>query len=92
MDVDELLGRMTLEEKCAQLGGVWYSALLVDGQLDDSRMEQALTHGIGQIARIAGTGFDRLPPPRPSTGYRRSSSTERAWVSRRSLTRRPCPG
>ena len=38
MDVEELLGQMTLEEKCAQLGGVWYSALLVEGRLDQSRM------------------------------------------------------
>ncbi len=58
MDVDELLGRMTLEEKCAQLGGVWFSALLVDGELDEARMAQALSLGIGHITRIAGTGFD----------------------------------
>ena len=58
MDVDELLGTMTLEEKCAQLGGVWFSDLLVDGELDDARMAQALSLGIGHITRIAGTGFD----------------------------------
>lgn len=58
MDVTGLLERMTLDEKCAQLGGVWFSALLVEGKLDDGRMEELLAHGIGQISRIAGTGFD----------------------------------
>jgi beta-glucosidase-like glycosyl hydrolase len=52
---------MTLEEKCAQLGGVWFSDLLVDGRLDDERMEQHLSLGIGQITRIAGLGFDPVP-------------------------------
>ncbi|HET9542487.1 MAG TPA: glycoside hydrolase family 3 N-terminal domain-containing protein [Acidimicrobiales bacterium] len=61
MDVDDLLGQMTLEEKAAQLTGVWYSDLLVEGQLDDERMTQHLSHGIGQITRIAGTGFDPVP-------------------------------
>jgi hypothetical protein len=52
---------MTLEEKAAQLTGVWYADLLVEGQLDDERMTQHLSHGIGQITRIAGTGFDPVP-------------------------------
>ncbi len=60
-EVEALLGRMTLEEKCAQLGGVWYSALLVEGQLSDELMEQHLSQGLGQITRIAGTGFDPVP-------------------------------
>jgi beta-glucosidase-like glycosyl hydrolase len=58
MDVDELLARMTLDEKSAQLGGVWFSSLFVDGELDDGRLEQFLSLGIGQITRIAGSGFD----------------------------------
>ena len=61
MNVDELLDRMTLEEKCAQLTGVWYADLLVEGKLDDERMAQHLSNGIGQITRIAGTGFDPVP-------------------------------
>ena len=61
MDVDDLLGRMTLEEKVAQLTGVWYPDLLVEGQLDEERMAQHLSRGIGQITRIAGTGFDPVP-------------------------------
>jgi hypothetical protein len=61
MDVGNLLGQMTLEEKVAQLTGVWYADLLVEGQLDDEGMTQHLSHGIGQITRIAGPGFDPVP-------------------------------
>src|SRR5687767_12029404 len=49
---------MTLEEKCAQLAGVWFSWLLVDGELDEAKMQQHLGDGIGQVCRIASTGFD----------------------------------
>ncbi len=61
MDLDDLVGRMTLEEKVAQLTGVWYTDLLVEGRLDDDRMGQHLANGIGQITRIAGIGFDPVP-------------------------------
>jgi beta-glucosidase len=60
--VDDLLARMTLEEKCAQLGGAWFSRLLADGELDDQRLQERLGSGIGQITRIAaesGQGPDR---------------------------------
>jgi len=60
VDIEVLLRRMTLEEKCAQLGAVWFSTLLVDGELYDERMEQFLSLGIGQITRIAGCGFDSV--------------------------------
>ncbi|MET0914541.1 MAG: glycoside hydrolase family 3 N-terminal domain-containing protein [Acidimicrobiales bacterium] len=53
IDVDELLSRMTVEEKCAQLAGVWFAELATDNQLDATKMGDALTHGIGQISRIA---------------------------------------
>ena len=59
--VDRLLARMTLDEKCAQLGGAYFQHLLVDGEVDDERMEALLAEGIGQVARVAGTGFDPAP-------------------------------
>ena len=91
MDVEELLGQMTLEEKCAQLGGVWYSALLVEGQLDESRMEELLSDGIGQVARIASTGLrSRSRSRRPTTASSGSSRSGPAWASPRSPTRRRC--
>ena len=58
-DIDELLTRMTLEEKCAQLGCMWFSGLLVDGDLALDRLALAAADGIGQVGRIAieaGTG------------------------------------
>lgn len=63
--VEDLLGQMTVEERCAQLGGAWFSRLVVGGELDDGRMRQRLGHGIGHITRIAaesGLGPDRTAP------------------------------
>jgi beta-glucosidase len=44
---------MTLVEKCAQLGGAWFSRLVVDGALDKKRMARRLGDGIGHITRIS---------------------------------------
>ena len=52
-DIDELMARMTLEEKCAQLGCMWFSGLLVDGELALDRLALAAADGIGQVGRIA---------------------------------------
>jgi beta-glucosidase len=62
-DIDELLTRMTLEEKCAQLGCMWFSGLLVDGDLALDRLALAAADGIGQVGRIAieaGDGPERV--------------------------------
>ena len=62
-DIDELMTRMTLEEKCAQLGCMWFSGLLVDGQLALDRLALAAADGIGQVGRIAieaGSGPERV--------------------------------
>ena len=62
-DIDELMTRMTLEEKCAQLGCMWFSGLLVDGDIALDRLALAAADGIGQIARIAieaGVGPERV--------------------------------
>ena len=53
--VDDLLARMTLEEKLAQIGCVWSSSLLAGaGGLDPGRAREKLGHGIGHITRIGG--------------------------------------
>src|ERR1700722_20206955 len=52
-DIDEVMTRMTLEEKCAQLGCMWFSGLLVDGELALDRLALAAADGIGQVGRIA---------------------------------------
>jgi beta-glucosidase len=51
--VDDLLARMSLDEKCAQLGGRWYSGLATDGRPDPSKMAARLAHGVGHITRIS---------------------------------------
>ncbi len=54
--VSDLLGRMTLEEKLAQLYSYWMRDLLEDGHnLSNEKIEQLLGLGIGQITRAAGS-------------------------------------
>ena len=62
-DIDELMTRMTLEEKCAQLGCMWFSGLLVEGELALDRLTLAAADGIGQVGRVAiesGAGPERV--------------------------------
>jgi beta-glucosidase len=62
-NIDELMARMTLEEKCAQLGCMWFSGLLVEGDLALDRLALAAADGIGQVGRIAieaGSGPERI--------------------------------
>jgi beta-glucosidase len=53
--VDELLDRMTLEEKLAQLGCVWSTQLVVDDAFSPDAAAGLLAHGTGQITRIAAS-------------------------------------
>ncbi|MYH71383.1 MAG: beta-glucosidase [Acidimicrobiia bacterium] len=56
--VADLLGRMTLEEKVAQLGTVWLTALVQDEAFDPDHAAEQLADGIGQVTRIgASTGL-----------------------------------
>lgn len=69
-DVDarlkDLLSRMTLDEKLAQLGAVAAGDLLGEEGLDAGEAERLLVHGIGQVSRIgAGAGL----PPRASARF-----------------------
>jgi beta-glucosidase len=58
VDVDELLGRMTLDEKLAQLGCVWVTALVSDDAFDRDAALTHMPHGIGHVTRIgASTGL-----------------------------------
>ncbi len=52
--VDDLIGRMTLEEKVAQLCGCWHFDLLGPSGYEAERMKSKLHHGIGQVSRLAG--------------------------------------
>ena len=57
--LEDLLGRMTIQEKAAQLVCIWRQkqALLFDehGALDPKKLKQHLKDGIGQIARLSDT-------------------------------------
>jgi len=52
---EDLLARMNLDEKLAQIGCVWSTSLLdADGVLSASRAREKLRHGIGHVTRIGG--------------------------------------
>jgi beta-glucosidase len=56
--VEDLLGRMTLEEKVAQLGGVWVTELVRGDHFEPARAREKLRHGTGHVTRIgASTGL-----------------------------------
>lgn len=56
----DLLSRMNLDEKVAQLGSIWgYELLDEDGNFSEKRAEELLKHGVGQITRPGGaTNFE----------------------------------
>ncbi len=55
--IDDLLSRMTLSEKAAQLGSVNAKKILdEDGTLDRETAEELLADGIGHLTRIGGEG------------------------------------
>jgi len=56
--VEDLLGRMTLDEKLAQLGCVWSTQLVEDDQFSEAKARELLANGTGHITRIgASTGL-----------------------------------
>ena len=55
MDVDALLARMTVDEKLAQLGCVWSSALIRDERFSPAAAARWLGNGMGEITRIGAT-------------------------------------
>ena len=51
--VDALLAQMTLDEKLAQLGGMWVADLIDEKrEFAVSKAHTAVPHGIGHISRI----------------------------------------
>jgi beta-glucosidase len=52
--VEDLLSRMTLDEKIAQLSAVWVYEVLDDTKFSPDKAASKIGHGIGQITRIAG--------------------------------------
>ncbi len=52
--VADLLQRMTVEEKLAQLGSVWSFTLLEKGRFAPARARSTLSRGLGHLTRPAG--------------------------------------
>jgi beta-glucosidase len=59
--VADLLARMTIEEKVAQLGSVWAFEIVEGGTFDAERAGSLLRGGIGQITRLAGASNLSVP-------------------------------
>jgi beta-glucosidase len=78
--VADLLDQMTLEEKVAQLGGVWITDLVSPDGFDEGRAADHLTHGIGHVTRIgASTGL------RPAESAALMNAVQRYAVERTRL-------
>jgi len=52
--VDDLLGRMTVEEKVAQLGSAWVFELIDGTELRMDRAPEKMRLGLGQVTRVSG--------------------------------------
>src|SRR4029453_17553585 len=53
--VADLLARMTLDEKLAQLGSIWsFELFLSETEIDPERLRTRLADGIGHVSRVAG--------------------------------------
>jgi beta-glucosidase len=52
--VDDLIGRMTLEEKAAQLGSAWIFQLADGATFSLELAEPHVRHGIGHVTRLCG--------------------------------------
>ena len=50
----DLVAKMTLDEKIAQLGSFWIYEIQTAGELDWEKAKNRLKNGIGQITRLAG--------------------------------------
>lgn len=53
--VTDLLGRMDVDEKLAQLGAVGFPDLMKGDRLDEAAVLAVVPHGIGQVTRIGAT-------------------------------------
>ena len=60
--VKDLLRRMTVEEKTAQLGSIWGPNLLEEGRFSREKARSLLSKGIGQITRVSGGTLDIKNP------------------------------
>ena len=62
LKVKDLLQRMTVEEKVAQLGSIWGPNILENGKFSLEKARPLLKEGIGQITRVSGGTRDVKSP------------------------------
>ena len=78
--VEDLLGRMTLDEKLAQIGSIWLTDLVRGDRFDADVVARRLEHGIGHVTRIGvSTGL------RPVASARLMNEIQRVVVERTRL-------
>ena len=78
--VKDLLDRMTLDEKLAQIGSIWLTELVQGDRFDADYVAGRLEHGIGHVTRIgASTGL------RPAAGAHLMNQIQRVAVERTRL-------
>ncbi len=78
--VENLLAQMTLDEKLAQLGCLWSTAFVSDGDFEPDAVAEKMPHGIGQVTRIgASTGL------RPQESAALMNAIQRVAVERTRL-------
>ncbi len=78
--VADLLGQMTLDEKLAQLGCLWSTALVRNDAFDADFAAAKMPHGVGQVTRIgASTGL------RPAGSAALMNAIQRVAVERTRL-------
>ncbi len=78
--VRDLLGRMTLDEKLAQISGTWLPSLVVGDRFDHDHVIATIPHGTGHVTRIgASTGL------RPNESAALMNDIQRTMVERTRL-------
>jgi beta-glucosidase len=78
--VQDLLSRMSLDEKLAQIGSVWLTELVQGDRFDAEYVAGQLEHGIGHVTRIgASTGL------RPTGSAQLMNQIQRVVVERTRL-------
>jgi len=78
--VEDLLGRMTLDEKLAQVGSIWLTELVHGDRFDADEVAAKLANGMGHVTRIgASTGL------RPVASARLMNAIQRVAVERTRL-------
>ncbi|HUO06455.1 MAG TPA: glycoside hydrolase family 3 N-terminal domain-containing protein [Candidatus Binataceae bacterium] len=76
--VEDLLAKMNLDEKIAQLGGIFIQLMVKDNQIDGDRARELLKNGIAHVSRPAGL-------MKPAESVRAMNAVQRVLVEQTRL-------